>query len=215
MKRRDIICLANSAKLSGYCFAGIDIESREWIRPTGAGEHGAVNFDEQFMDNGRIPRLLDVVSVPLALHEPIPGQPENWRAANKPWRYVSTLSADEARSLLGALATTEPMFGSRVKKVEASAVASGLVTSSLAIASPASVDWRYEGPRKLYAEFEHAGTSLSLKVTDPEFIKKFKGDEPDTYTFDNDDRVTTYLTVSLPEEWKGAHWKLVAGVIRL
>jgi hypothetical protein len=215
MTARELVCLANSAKLSGYCFAGIDLATGEWIRPIGSGEHGAITRREQIMDNGRTPQLLDVVSVRLTTRDPIPGQPENWRMASEPWRYVSTLGNGEARSLLTNLTTTEPIFGSPGKRVEPTAVAAGLVTSSLAIAAPATVTWRYDGPRNLYAEFHHAGTSLSLKVTDPEFARAFRGDEPGTYTFENDDRMTTYLTVSLPEEWKGAHWKLVAGVIRL
>ena len=125
------------------------------------------------------------------------------------------LPSDEAMELLDDLVTEEPIFGTTGKAVATGLVQSGAVKSSLAIVAPDEIEWEYQGGNKLYAEFEHAGSSLSLKVTDPVFTRMFRGDPPDTYTFNDDDEVTTYLTVSLPEEWRGAHWKLVAGVMRL
>ncbi len=62
-----LVCLANSIKLGEYCFAGVDPETYESIRPIGSGPHGAVTCYEQEFADGRIATLLDVVSVPLDL----------------------------------------------------------------------------------------------------------------------------------------------------
>jgi hypothetical protein len=213
--RRDLICLANSIKLGNRCFAGIDVETDEWVRPIGSGDHGAVTYSDQRLEDGALAKLLDIVSVPLGEPRPIPGQPENWRVGRGPWRRVGSINQGEARQLLDRLATVEPLFGTRFKAVPTAFVSSGRVTASLAIVRPKTVSWRYEGVNRLYAEFEHAGEELSLKVTDPTFTELFRGDTPDTYGFEDDGEVTTYLTVSLPEAWNGAHWKLVAAVMRL
>jgi hypothetical protein len=213
--RLEIVCLANSAKLGAYCFAGIDSATGEWVRPIGSGEHGPVTFTEQSLSGGNLARLLEMISIPVGPPAPEVGQPENRPLAEGEWRKVRALTADEAVELLDRLVTEEPIFGTTGKAVPIDLVESGAVSSSLAIVAPAEIEWRYEGGNKLYAEFEHAGYELSLKVTDPVFTRRFRGDAPDTYTFNDDEDVATYLTVSLPEAWKGAHWKLVAGVMRL
>ncbi len=215
MSRRDLICLANSVKLGEYCFAGVDLDTGEWIRPVGTGQHGSVTLADQRLANGSIANLLDIVSVPLDGPVPIPGQPENWALGKGRWRPAGCLGRSQAQSLLKRMATDDPLFGTTSKSVSTDDVSNGGVTSSLAVVAPSPVCWRYEGGVKLYAEFVHCDTPLSLKVTDPAFTDLFSGDQPDMYSFDDDDEVTTYLVVSLPEEWKGAHWKLVAGVVRL
>ncbi len=213
MTRRTLVCLANSIKLGGFCFAGFDPDTGEWVRPIGSGVHGAVTRSEQQLGDRTIAKLLDVVSVPLDRHDPIPGQPENWALGHGAWEFEGRLSDGEAVDLLETLVCDGPIFGAPRKRVSVAAVESGFITSSLAIARPRKLAWRWEGTGKLYAEFEHAGHDQSLKVTDPEFISVFADDEPEVYG--REDKDTTYLTVSLPEEWQGAHWKLVAAVIRL
>jgi putative nucleic acid modification protein with dual OB domain len=215
VQRRELVCLANSIKLGEFCFAGVDVATSEWIRLIGSGQHGAVTRVEQKLEDGRIASLLDIVSVPLAYPEPVPGQPENWILGDGAWEYAGKLAGDEAADLLASLVCEGPIFGVPGKRVPIAAVEDGLITSSLTIACPWAVSWRWEGAEKLYAEFEHSGRNQSLKVTDPKFIAEFADDEPDQYDFDDEEERTTYLTVSLPDEWRGAHWKLVAGVIRI
>lgn len=215
MTRRTLVCLANSIKLGDLCFAGVDLGTGEWIRPIGSGLRGAVTRREQQFADGNIADFLDVVSIPLDRHRPVPGQPENWHLARGGWEFEGRLSTEQASELLESLVCDGPIFGVSGKRVSVATVQRGLITSSLAIVRPREVSWRWEGAGKLYAEFEHAGHHQSLKITDPMFIREFADDRPDLYYFDDDDEVTTYLTVSLPEEWEGAHWKLIAGVIRL
>ena len=61
-KNLQIVCLANSRKLSGRCVAGKLLDgSGQWIRPVSAREHEEVSLDERRYDNGEDPVLRDVV----------------------------------------------------------------------------------------------------------------------------------------------------------
>ena len=64
MPRKTIVCLANSKKLGDRCVAGFEIDSQQWIRPIGSGSHGAVTAAEQTLDDGTLPGILDLISLP-------------------------------------------------------------------------------------------------------------------------------------------------------
>lgn len=98
---KTVVCLANSRKGSGYCFAGYDLDSNEWIRPVGAGWEGAVLAGQERLNNGLLPALLDIVQVPLAEPSPEPGEPENWRLSRGVWKLVDRLSGLGRRRTLG------------------------------------------------------------------------------------------------------------------
>ena len=210
---RTIICLANSVKLGDFCVAGVDPQTREWIRPLGTGHDGAVRKREQSLADGSFPRLLDLIELPLGDPRPSPGQPENWSLAAGRWKRVGAVDHDEALDLLRSLQTAEPLFGNRGKAVPESAVREGAVRSSLAIVCPPDLIWRKDEKGRISAVFTHAGRQLELKVTDPPWSRRFAGTPPGDHPSENPG--TTFLTVSLGHEWNGFHWKLVAGVIEL
>ena len=63
-KNVQIVCLANSRKLSGRCVAGKLLDgSGQWVRPVSAREHEEVSLDERRYDNGEDPLLRDVVNL--------------------------------------------------------------------------------------------------------------------------------------------------------
>lgn len=76
---KDIIILTCSAKHSGYCVAGIDLDSNEWIRLVATDDLDTNEIPKSFMVYSDFKRCrpLDVVSVDII--EEIPGdiQPEN------------------------------------------------------------------------------------------------------------------------------------------
>lgn len=76
---KDIIILTCSAKHSGYCVAGIDLDSNEWIRLVATDDLDTNEIPKSFMVYSDFTRCrpLDVVSVDII--EEIPGdiQPEN------------------------------------------------------------------------------------------------------------------------------------------
>ncbi len=70
MKRIKIVCLTNSRKISGRCIAGKIIGSNKWIRPISNGEGEEISKEEQRYKNGQMPKLLDVITIPLKRPKP-------------------------------------------------------------------------------------------------------------------------------------------------
>ena len=209
----EIICLANSRKgPDGSCFAGVDRQTGEWIRPIGSGWKGAVLKSEQALESGALPRVLDRIQVPLDRRQPRAGQPENWKLADGEWRQVGRLNKRAALELLNDLAETGPILGMQGKALTEDSMKR--LTSSLAIIEPPQIAWEKAETGGLYAKFSHAGRDLRLKVTDPEWEAEFADDEPATYTWRQDAR--NFLVVSVTAQASdGWHTKLVATVISL
>lgn len=213
---KTIVCLANSTKLGSRCVAGVDVESDEWIRPIGSGDHGAVIRSERTYIDGTEPELLDLIELSLSRPTPRPGQPENWKLAPGRWQKVGELDEDDARELLENLATEDPVFGSDARSIPAAEVEAGKITSSLAIVRPQQLTWIKNAWSKVRCRFFHAGSWHDFPVTDPAWIAAFDGDPPDT-TFVHSPEEVPFLVISLgePDPRQNRHWKLVAGVISL
>jgi hypothetical protein len=210
-ERRILVCLANSRKgEGGLCFAGVDPETHNWLRPIGSGWLGAVQQSEQILADGSIAGLLDVVAVPLLGPTPEVGQPENWELASGQWERVGTLGRDEARELLERLATDEPVFGNRGKAVHVDAIPD--LEESLAVIAPDHVTWRVDASSHVRAFFEHAGRELELAVTDPAVEQVFADVPPGDHNWREDEDCFLVLSITA-EAHNDFHTKLVAGVI--
>lgn len=214
---KTIVCLANSKKYRERCVAGVEQDSREWIRPIGSGSHGAVTIAEQTLIDGSRPELLDLVEMNLGEPVPQPGQPENWTLAPGRWTKTGHLSNDEARDLLTALATHEPVFGTNERSVSVADVGAGHVTHSLAVVRPQQLNWEkrpaFRGGTQIRCQFVHAGDWHDLALTDLAFLPLFANYEIGDYQ--HVDTEDVFLVISLAEPMNEDHWKLVAGVIRL
>jgi len=82
-----IVCLANSYKHGGRCLAGIDLTSRQWIRPISDLEDGRIPLDNQYINIEQI-KILNIIDIEI-----IPGlgsgyEIENHRYGNRPWEVV-------------------------------------------------------------------------------------------------------------------------------
>ncbi|MCA1604853.1 MAG: hypothetical protein LC775_05125 [Acidobacteria bacterium] len=75
---KKLVCLANSRKHNGRCIAGIEIESKKWIRPVSNRSGHEVSVLERQYRNGVEPQVLDLISVSLVEARPIEFQRENW-----------------------------------------------------------------------------------------------------------------------------------------
>ncbi len=76
---KDIVILTKSTKWGGYCVAGIDIQTGDWVRLTSSDEwrHGALTDAHMTYADGTPCKVLDCVRVEVARETPTVHQPEN------------------------------------------------------------------------------------------------------------------------------------------
>ena len=92
---KDIVILTKSAKNHGYCVAGIDINSGEWVRIVGYN-NGPLYPNDMISSNNRSCEPLDVVRVTFLGHTPYGCQTENEEMdPYTKWKYIKSMSLSE------------------------------------------------------------------------------------------------------------------------
>ena len=80
MAVRQIVCLANSRKMSEHCIAGIEVVNGRfgrWIRPVSDRPGGAISHGEQMCADWGASELLDVLEIDFSKPLPESHQSEN------------------------------------------------------------------------------------------------------------------------------------------
>jgi hypothetical protein len=218
---KDIICLANSRKYSGHCIAGKEIADNQigkWIRPVSNRDCGELSAKDVIMHNGKIPELLDIISVPLKQHCPRFCQTENFGIDESrswikngafPISELSRLCDDVDRLWINGFHS----YSGLNDRVPLNRADAELFSSLLLIKPERLIFTVAEGSKllkKVRAKFDYRGETYWLTVTDPliedRYIKQNIGQYP------VDDKYP-YLCVSIGEPHEGFRYKLVAGVI--
>ena len=237
MTRRSVICLANSNKPGGRCFAGrlikeVDGEPdiNDWVRPIGSAESGAIDWTNDVEFEGKVddrasgPKLLDVLSVDWADKKYMKVQPthqteENWPfKKSEPWRYDRPFQRSETN--LERLVDMDAGKGLWSQRVEPTKFHDRVPEENLTSTDGSLRFIRVEGvlieksvndggKSSTRAKFKYSGTEYSLSVTDPDHRSK---DWPASSTRQLD---RCYLTISLGDLFHGFAFKLVAGIIEL
>lgn len=226
MPRVEIICLANSSKMSGRCVAGLRTNREGWIRPVaGDTDHGQLYERHYGLGLDKEPETLDTIEIDLLRPAPIPGQPENWEIGASPWNLVRRQAGRESYHVLHAAVVSGPdLLGSIHASVRIAATAG--LTSSLALVKPERVTFyvRLDQRRRLQprAVSGLARQRYDLPITDPAWhtrIVRAISAEPAS-TGDGTDigipeASEILFTISLSEPFGGFCYKLVAGIIVL
>jgi len=216
---KNIICLANSQKLSCYCFAGKEFDNNKWVRPVSEQKTGELTYNEMCFSNGQIPKLLDIVTISLLEHTPQYYQTENYLINNrKKWIKVAefqkcalSMLCDKVDSLWINGCSSRCGLNDRISK----SIVEEKINSSLLFVQPEklSIHVKNEYSKiKVRAHFTFNEKKYWLIVTDPLIKKKYleKGNgEYNIYKHD------VYLCVSLGGIFEGFSYKLVAGIINL
>ena len=220
----NVICLANSYKNHGRCFAGRlvrgneEIEIGPWVRPVGKREGGELLIPETEYHDGRSPQLLDIVGIPLQRHEPRDHQKEDWSFdSTQKWSRVNqfprtrkrlALLLSEPEHLWSIRSSSISGIADRVPKAELDNIHDSLRFIRLDVLQLkiAYVDQKW----RCRAHFMYLGNEYNLAMTDPNYGKRRLGEETRTLTLKD-----CYVTVSLAEIWKGFAYKLVAGIVEL
>lgn len=120
--KKTVLILTKSAKTGGYCVAGIDVNTKQWVRLVTDNEevHKSLTDDNMVCSNGKICDKLDVVEVDFIRNAPSPHQPEN-ELINQtvPFRYLySYRSIEQAlRHLNITPANPQYIYGNSSRRI--------------------------------------------------------------------------------------------------
>ena len=218
--QKQIICLAASRKHSGYCIAGKEWQDGrmgQWLRPVSDREFGVLLINDILLDDGKLPKLLDILTCSLTKPVPHPYQSENHAIEkNLPWIRTGEISPSDLSEWCDDVGTlwinghhSQHGFNDRIPEE----IANESLSSSLVLVKPGNVSLliQEEGySKKIRAKFDFNGISYCLVVTDPaierRYLKESAGEHPLN-------RADVYLTVSIGEPYNGYCYKLVAAII--
>jgi len=211
-----IICLANSYKGGGErCIAGINPDTRMWIRPVPDNKNRAITSAMRLVD-GKEPKVLDILEIPLEDFGPDEGcQPENRLLKPGKWKKIGRITAqdlllyceDDSVILHNHQEFVSPEFFITLPKSK---------WKSLQLVHNTKVRFeRAYKPNQWRVVFSDGkGHILNLKLTDPLISDRLRNNE----NISNN----CILTVSLATPWspKGSNepkkcYKMVAGVVEL
>lgn len=216
-----IICLANSWKRGERCIAGIELQTKNWIRPIYDRLQGGCIPKQVRLINNKEPQILDVIDIPLnpnfcqfsyAL--------ENRQILPGIWEKIGIVRPTKMIKCSNLNVPILHNAGKYVTKTYLQSLPFSerrtiqlTYTSKLEITSELKNNGRTKWKGTFINNFGHKLEDAS--ITDPEFVKRLDSG----YRPRNDCLVT--VSLSLPfrphDNWEGDApcWKLIAGVIEL
>ena len=217
---KNIICLAKSLKHGGYCIAGKEVDSGNWVRPVSNREDEEIRPEDCVCEGEVTPGLFDVLSIPLLEPRPTSYQQENhlidqtqkWtKLRNVIWDDVMKEIDDIQGPLWSNSSSTYYGIHDRISEVNLNQF-----SSSLALIKPTDLKICVEiegaefgNPRKkTRADFRYNNHHYKIAVTDPVIKEKFwphLGQHP----IGN----PSLICVSLGEIHEGYAYKLAAAII--
>jgi hypothetical protein len=221
---KKIVCLATSRKPSGRCVAGKEALENEyggWIRPVSVRPSAEISLEERRYENGKEPRILDVIDIPMLAPVPRVHQTENHMIDQSfYWAKRDALVWDDLAELVDRPATLwtngNSTYHGRNDKVTQELASQ--FTGSLFLIEPeaCNVQVQLEGgtfapaKRRVRADFRYNGVPYNFIVTDPVAEQAFLAQENGVHPLND-----AYLCISLTEAYEGdgcCH-KLVATIL--
>lgn len=217
-----IVCLANSYKTGGRCIAGREVLAKGkyggWIRPVSARPSEELSNSEYRYEENGIPKLLDIIDVPLLKAAPNKHQTENhiidvdkrWvKKGELQWNELEKLRERPASLWINSDCTQVGVYNC-MSPAEAETLDHSLllIKKSKFVVELAPKPW--SGNRNYGGKFKYRGTSYNFSITDPEARRFFRQEK------DGDHVLTdVYLCISLTEPYATDNrcHKLVAAMI--
>ncbi len=216
----DIVCLANSRKMSGRCIAGKAMGSGKWIRPVSNPKGGKISEVDRQFKNGQMPQLLDIMRISVKKHCSELFQTENYlidksSAWVKKGIFTDKLDCleDTPEDIWGTGFSTHLGINDRFPEKDNEAY-----SQSLYLIKPDKlkiiVKIEYPGydyeKRKVRVEFIYNNVKYRFPLTDPITEAKWFSKEDGNYELAVDN---TYLCVSVGLPYKEYCYKFVASIL--
>ena len=221
MTVKTIVCLATSRKLNGRCIAGKELTSAKWVRPVSGRDTEEISEEEQKYEDGKMPKLLDIVKIPIKMHKPNLFQTENYLIDDKFfWEKVDTFSGnlddllDYPEDLWGIGSSSYQGLNDRFPEKKYNNY-----SKSLYLIKPQSLKIivRTEGEefnsprRKVRASFTYNQQQYLWPVTDPDIERQYLSGNNGKFTIE---ATKHYICVSIGLPYDGYCYKFVASIIR-
>ncbi|MFC0242784.1 dual OB domain-containing protein [Rhodopseudomonas telluris] len=220
---KTILCLANSRRPGGACFAGKELEVGKlghWVRPIDAKRSNAIAERDAKYADGVSADLLDIVRMPMSAAAPSDHQTENhqidpgfyWtKKGRATWEQIIEATDKVAGPLWSDGDHSFHGLNDKVNEETAKTL-----DGSLLLIKPSQLELvvgeesKFGGgtARKVRAKFKLNGTDYNFVVTDPWIETKYLAKPDGSYAVDG-----SRLCVSLAEILNGSATKLVAAVI--
>lgn len=215
-----LVCLANSRKYGGYCFAGKELsqENNPWFRAVSEKQTGELAVTDFLLQDGSIPELLDIIAVPFNQQVIHDFQKENFSFyKNKQWIKKGKLPFSEVFRLCDPVDSIwdcnyHSQFGYN-DRLPVEIILKAPV-SSLLLVKPEQLSLKVQleskGRKIVRAKFTFKYMEYLLPVTDPKVEKVYLNKDFGLYPQYQEE---LYLCLSLSEPFYGYCYKLVAGII--
>jgi hypothetical protein len=220
---KTILCLANSRRPDGRCFAGKEFSNGvagAWIRPINKANRDAVTDRDREYEDETLADVLDIVRVPLLGPRPNGHHQEDHQIRDdRYWTKVGRANWQQVVRATDTVVGTLWPNGNRSFHGLNDKVAADIAVNqagSLLLIEPGRLDLvvrmesQYIGPdrRRVRADFDLNGARYNFVVTDPWVEDRYFAGQDGTYRVNG-----ARLCVSLPEIINGSSTKLVAAVI--
>ncbi|MFI3197843.1 MAG: hypothetical protein QX196_05920 [Methylococcaceae bacterium] len=208
--KKTIVVLAKSIKHHGYCVAGKDLISKQWVRAV-SDENGSAlskeqckctNDDWRRQEKPPYPsNLLKKIEIEFLQHAPLLNQPENYVVSDVVWLHKYNIKSNE---VLNYLDNPETLWG-EADRIAYSLIESNTVSieQSLYLVKVNQLNLYVTPFNKRRASFIYKNVHYDLSVTDTNF---------DSILLTNSQNKENILCVSLGENYEGFCYKIVATI---
>ena len=214
-----IVCLAYSEMPGGRCVAGRELQGNSrpggWIRPVSGHDGEGVSLSQTQYRDGVLPRLLDIMDVPVLRPEPSHHQAENWLIdPNRRWNRVDVLAPsflpEWSESTFTLWTNGDSSTAGRNDRVILT-VAKSLQGSLYFIQADLELRvFEHFNKRRVQGRFWHNDANYWLSVTDPDYKQAYLKRPNGTYHIGE-----CYITVSLTGVYiDGKCYKVIAAIIK-
>lgn len=205
--------MTKSKKHSGYCVAGIDYETGEWIRLVSSDleTEGAVPCEDLQYSNGETLEVYDIIMCRLLRKCGTIVQPENCLYDETvKWKKVGKSNLDEVIKIHG-YDSVEYVFENEDTKLPADWIFSGNPSLCLLKVKDASIGVKTFEDKKIYLNFTYDDIQYKyMSISQIDLLNYYRNKTDDSYPLGT---VTVVFSLTDKYYWNGKYYKVVAQIL--